>query len=605
MRLERIFGKRKRPEAKVSARAARPRRAADPSLDAIEQFVVERIELSSGVPAAAAANAAPAAPQRKAAATRWLPALRLGAAWLGLWAMLVASSIFGRSLWPVDETRTLAMAWEMWTRGEFLVPQLHGEPAIAAPLFCWLVHAGWAAFGVGEGWARLVSPLAALASLLVSARLARLLWPAEPEVARYAPLVLAGTVAFAFYTTLALPDMWLVLAVLLAMWALVLHWRRRDMRSFFLLGLGLGLGLLAAGALVLVYVLPVAAAAPLWARAGGPRIVWRHWYADLAKALGIATVLLGAWLFAAAKTAGLAYVIRWLSSSLGLLKLEELAGVQPWWGLWPWLPVVFLPWSLLPLLWIRLWHIRHAPLDAGLSFCLSWVWLPLLALVALGLPQPQWWLPLLPAGALAVSWLWLNKDLIDVGARNGLAGMSLPLVVLGAALLVVPKLPRVEGLPGFLWGLSPLAGLGVVALGVVLAFLPQTEIRRRLRETALVNGLIVVLAVLVAGSQLDARLRVNDIALWLAQVQAQHRPVAVVGEYRGEFQFPGRLREPPRVLDAAEAEHWAAWHPDGVLVALSAAWQPRAAAPPLFETPWRDRTLRVFEARAVAGGLER
>ncbi len=566
----------------------------DTQKNPLEAFIVEEIELAGGPPAA------PMAAVRRKKLKRWLPALRVGAAWLGLEIMLVAASIFGRSLWPVDETRVLATSWEMWTAGTFFVPLLNGEPTLAAPLFSWIVHAGWAAFGVSEGWARIVPALGALASLLVTGRLARLLWPAEPEVARYAPLVLAGSVAFAFYTTLALPDMWLVFAVLLAMWALVSRWRRRDMRSFLLLGLGLGLGLFAGGALVLVHVLPMALAAPLWAR-GGPRIVWRHWYTDLAKALGIAAVLLGAWLLAAAQAAGMTYVVHWLSGSLGLLKLEELAAAHPWWWLFFSLPVVFLPWSLLPLLWMRLWHIRHAPLDGGLGFCLLWVLFALAALAALGLQQPQWLLPLLPAGALAVSWLWLNKDLFEVGAQNALAGMALPLVVLGAAMLVVPKLPRIEQLPAFLWEISPFAGLGVVALGVALAFLPQVEIRRRLRETALVNGVVVVLAVLVVGSLFDARLRVNEVAQWLAQAQAEHRPVAVVGEYHGEFQFPGRLREPLRVLDADHAERWAAWYPNGVLITVTDDWPRRATLHPLFEAPWRDRVLRIFEARAVAG----
>lgn len=624
-----MFGRSRRKQK--PSRSSRARTAS--GLGAIEKFVVEEIELA-GAPG-------PAPPRAHTAAPRWLPGVRLAATWLGLWLLLVAAALVARAAWPVDETRVLAVAWEMWTRPSFLVPLLNGEPHAAPPLMYWLVHAGWSLFGVTEAWTRVVPALAALLSLIVTARVARLLWPDkvagsdlihrvpathpsgrplggtfgvvpdnsrgqrseepgehDPEIARYAPLVLIGTLGFAFYVTLGLPDMLLVLAVLLVMWALVLHWRRRDMRSFLLLGPGLGLGLLAGGALVLVYVLPVALAAPLWAR-GGPKVKWGYWYADLAKALAIGFAVLAVWLVPTALSVGLPYAVRWVSESLVLLRLEALPNAPPWSHV-VWLPLVFLPWSLLPLLWMRLWHLRRAPLDPGLGFCLYWILLGVAALSMLPLRQPQFLLPLLPAGALAVARLWLDRALIEADADKAHSGMAIPLVLLGALLLVLPRLPRLDPLPGFLWEIPPLAGLGVIALGVALAFLPHTEIRRRLRETAAANALLVVLVVLAAGAQLDALHRPDEVAQFLAQVEAEQRPIAVVGEYRGEFQFPGRLKAPPRVLAPAEAERWALWYPDGVLVAESGVWHPRVAARPAFETWWRDRMIRIWDAREVA-----
>ncbi len=352
---------------------------------------------------------------------------------------------------------------------------------------------------MSEAWARGLPVLAALAILVLTARLARLLWPEARELARYAPLVLTGTIAFAFSITLVASPLWLALAVLIAMWALALHWRQRDMRSFLLLGAGLALGLLAGGMAALVYVLPMALAAPLWAR-GGPRLRWRHWYADLAKALALAAAVLASWLAAAAKTAGIGYALAWFTDPLTWLRLEPWPARGPWW--WPlaMLPVAFVPWSLLPLLWGRVWRLRHAPLDPGFGFCLFWIWLALAARSwPSASPKPQWLLALLPAGALAASWLWLHDDLREIGAEGGLWGLSLPLMVLGSAILEVPKLPRPEGLPAFLWEISPLAGVGVIVLGVALAFLPPAEMRRRLRETAAANALLVVPAVLALG----------------------------------------------------------------------------------------------------------
>ena len=61
--------------------------------------------------------------------------------WTGLWIVMVATAIGFRPLLPVDETRYLAVAWEMWRDGNFLVPHLNGETySHKPPLLFWLMH---------------------------------------------------------------------------------------------------------------------------------------------------------------------------------------------------------------------------------------------------------------------------------------------------------------------------------------------------------------------------------------------------------------------------------------------------------------------------------
>jgi len=94
------------------------------------------------------------------------------------WAVLAVASIWLRPLWPVDETRYASVAWEMWLRGDFLVPYINGEPySHKPPLLFWLIQFGWALFGVNDWWPRLVAPLCVLASVPLLLRLGRLLWP--------------------------------------------------------------------------------------------------------------------------------------------------------------------------------------------------------------------------------------------------------------------------------------------------------------------------------------------------------------------------------------------------------------------------------------------
>ena len=559
---------------------------------ALEKFIVEEIEVGDVRSPAAAVPL-----RRKKVSAAWI-SIKAMAVYSGLWLLLVMASLFARSAWPVDETRVLAVAWEMWTHNEIVLPYLNGDLyARQAPLLPWLIHAGWGLFGVNNWWPRLLPSLFALASLFVTGRLARLLWRENSEIARYAPLVLVGTPLWAVYTTLALPDMLLVFFTLIGWWAVLVMWRHRDMRAFLLLGTALGLGALALGLAIFVYILPVALLAPLWIK-DTPRMAWKHWYVDLAKATALGAAVLCLWLVPAAIKAGLPYILEWFSGSLTAARLDLLPVTQSWWGYLVWLPIICLPWSIWPLLWMRLWHIRREPLNIGLLFCMIATLSTLAVLSLVEVKQPQFLLPLLPLAALAVAYLLMDDSMADIGQEKLLSGMTLPIVVLGGVLAVLPRLPRIEFLPAMLWDLSPFVGIGLVFLGIALAWLPVSEVRRRLLDTAVSGALLVVFVILGAGSQFDAFYRLDTVTRLLADAQAQRRPIAWLGEYDGEFQFAGRLLKPLRVIDPSQAPSWSHNHPDGVLVAYAPDWQPpgSTAAQPLLETPYRGQMLRIWYA---------
>jgi 4-amino-4-deoxy-L-arabinose transferase-like glycosyltransferase len=568
-----------------------PPAAPDPRRAASEQSVVEAIEIGGG--------------NSPAARPRWPPRWRAGvadlktaAATAGLWLLLCLASLSARALWPQEETRLVTVAWEMWIRDGFVLPTINGEPYTRqAPLMAWLIAAGWGLFGVNDWWPRLLPALCSLASLAVVLRLARLLWREDREAAQLAPRVLLGMPLWALYTTLALPDMLAAFFTLLGWWAVLIQWRHRDMRAFLLLGAALGFGALALGTIIYVYVLPVAVLAPLWCR-GAVRMIWKYWYGDIAKAVMLGVVVLGLWLLLAARAAGGTYVMEWLSGSLTGARLELFTTGQSWWWYLAWLPIVTLPWSIWPLLWRRLWHIRREPLNAGLAFCAIGSLSTLALLSLIDGKQPQFLLPLLPLVALPLSWLLAQESLAGAGDPHPLLGMTLPVVVLGAVLAVLPQLPRIEVLPELLWELSPGVGLGVMVVGIALAWLPLREVRRRALEMAAAGVLLVVFLILGAGSLVGTFYPTDEVGRFLAAAQARHRPIAWVGEYQGTFQFAGRLREPLAVIEPAQAQQWISQHPDGLLIAEISVWQPPPAdrRQPLLELPYGNSRLRAWDA---------
>ena len=116
-----------------------------------------------------------------------------------LLATLAVVALLTRPLVPIDETRYVSAAWEMWLRGDFLVPFKNGEPYSHKPPFMfWMFHAGWALFGVNDWWPRLVLPLFSAGALLLTFSLARRLWPQHVGLGGQATLVLVGALSDRF-----------------------------------------------------------------------------------------------------------------------------------------------------------------------------------------------------------------------------------------------------------------------------------------------------------------------------------------------------------------------------------------------------------------------
>ena len=181
---------------------------------------------------------------------------------------LVAATALLRPIIPVDETRYLGVAWEMWNRGDFLVPFQNGAPySQKPPLLFWLIQAGWAVFGVNAWWPRLMPALFAAGCLLLIPRLARLLWPERSEVAAIAPLILASFCLWTVFATAIMFDMMLAFFVLLGYIGLAQAWRTGKSGGFALFAIGLAGGLFSKGPVALLHLLPVALLAPLWATA--------------------------------------------------------------------------------------------------------------------------------------------------------------------------------------------------------------------------------------------------------------------------------------------------------------------------------------------------
>jgi len=519
------------------------------------------------------------------------------------WALLVGVSLALRPILPVDETRYVSVAWEMWTRGDFLVPHLNGVPySEKPPLLFWLMHLGWWAFGVNEWWPRLVPTLFGLADLLLAGALARRLWPDRPAAHRAVPSILLGFFLWSLFTTLIMFDMLVAFCVLAALLALQAARRYGGVLPWGIAGAALGLGILAKGPVALLLPLLVAVLEPWWGR-DLPRPPSRlgrlgpigpigpiGWWLGLAGAVAIAAAIGLAWALPAAAAGGETYGQAILLTQTGERIVRAFAHQHPWWWYLPLLPLLLFPYSVWPPLWRAMARMRWRGLDAGERFCLSWLVPGLVAFSAISGKQPHYLLPLCPAFALLAARRLEEKP--AVRRRDAVLPVAV-LAVVGLILLVAPSLAGDLDLPPWTPEISPGAGASMLLAG--LGFLAGFARIFPGRPAAPTSITLVFVLGLHAGFAEVAR-RAYDLgptAHYLALVEKEGRPVAVVGGYHGQFHFLGRLRRPFVLLDGGAEHAWILANPRGRVV------EDLRDAPPgvghvEFSQPYRDDVLVVW-----------
>lgn len=291
------------------------------------------------------------------------PAVRLHMTlWLCGWLLLVLPAILGRPLLPIDETRYVGVAWEMWHQGEFLVPLLNSEPySHKPPLLFWFIQLGWSVFGVNELWPRLLPALFSLATVVLTWRVGARLFPQRPGVGLLAGTMLLGSLLWGVFTPALMFDLLLSFWVLLATYGLMCAANGRAMSGWTLVAFATGLGLLAKGPVVLLYTVPLALLVPL----GGQHPPALRWYACLAAALLAGTAIALAWAIPAAMRGGPDYAkaIFWSQSADRMV--DSFAHRRPLWWYLPLLPLLLFPWLCWPVLWRGLARLLRRPEPAA------------------------------------------------------------------------------------------------------------------------------------------------------------------------------------------------------------------------------------------------
>jgi len=424
-----------------------------------------------------------------------------------LMALLFYTSWLFRPLLPVDETRYLTVAWEMYARKSFLVPTLNFQPYFQKPpLLFWLVDLSWAALGVNRVAAMAV--IFAISSLVVllTGRLAAALFPGADGMSARLPWLMVGSVPFVIYSSLIMFDLLLTASVLGAFLALIVLSKRGEFRFAILAGLCMGLGMLAKGPVVMTHLIFPIVMYPLWRQADS-RLPPRRFIARTGVAILVAGVVAAAWLMPAVFQTGsdFAYGLVWEQSIGRATGTVTGAHARPFYFYMLLFPLALLPWAMLPGFWAsRPWkHLGHRT-GAGqqdrrvLTFLAAWCIGDLLLLSALSGKQPHYLVPLVPAVAIIFGYFMMQTSLPAI-ARTATSMIALAAIGQGIASSTIFSR----------YDLSPTAGFIAKNLNSTFAF---------------------------------------------------------AGRYQGELTFLARMAEPVEIVQPLDVDTWLRSHPGEYLI---------------------------------------
>lgn len=518
-------------------------------------------------------------------------------AWLVLWCAVALFAIFQTGPMPLYSTRTLAVAWEMWQSGQFLVPHINGEPySHKVPLLFWLIHAGWAVFGVSDVWPRVLEVLIGAAWLCVSVTLARRVFALRPAVARLAPwFLLALTYAFLF-------GLQIMYEVLLAVWVVAALAALAGRPRWGWFALAVGAGLMTKGPVMLLHVAFPLLLGPWWSEHA--RADRRGWYLKGFAALAGGFAILVAWALPAAWAGGEAYRNELIFMQTAGRMVDSFDHARPLYWYFPMLLVLLFPW----IGWPRLWHAvagLRRPIGDGERFLIAWLAPTFAVFCLISGKQVYYLLPLLPGAAMALACALARQQARGDSLGRFWNPWPLAIAALFFAVLLFALPPWLaSGHLNSHWAhdaarLSPWYGVGYVVLGLLL-LLPGRGDDGELHRIAGVGLFAAALAHSLFAQTLFHNFDLRPAATMLGQARAQGMPIANLGVYAGQFHFHARMTGHIDEIYEGQIAEWTRAHPQGLIVRYSAKLDPDARRYARLIQPFRSQWLEIWDAGKLA-----
>ncbi len=521
--------------------------------------------------------------------------------WRLPWLLLLLPVVIFLPALPIDETRYLAVAWEMHLHGNFLVPHLNGTPySDKPPLLFWMINLGWLIAGLHVWVVRLGTLIASCVWLMLFGALVRRLDP-DSTLATKAVWLLLGILYFALLSSAIMFDVLLSVWVVVAMHGALDVDAKRWWRGIGLIAVGFGLGILTKGPVALLDAGLILAVGPWWSSTA--RIHPGRWYGALLLAvLGGAAIAL-AWAIPAAIAGGQKYADAIFLHQTVDRMAKSFAHRRPVWWYFMVLPMMVLPWTLsLRAPW-RTWR-DNFHIGKTARFAIAWFVPAFVAFCFVSGKQPHYLMPLLPGLALYFA-LVLQSDGATLRGRLFGAALLIAGIVFAVLPYVAAHAHEISWMDAFVRrknvddstlsvvaGVWPLWGALVAVLGAALLVFGRVFAKPRILALSSVAAAAIAMLVLAQG--VGPYVDVSAAAARIRQAHAAGTPIAHLAWHHGLYEFAGRLSQPLEKVSYGELHAWCEAHPNGEIVTFETKYP--ITAKPYLTLPYRFGHISFWHA---------
>ncbi len=458
--------------------------------------------------------------------------------------------LYSLPVMPIDETRYMSVAWEMWCSKSFLVPILNGSPySHKPPLYFWLIHLGWWIFGVSPTVARLIPFLFSLGVLFLTYKISKFLWKQEQEPAFFSPLILSSMWMFLLWSSLIMFDMILTFWVVLGIYGMLITTYSK--RGWLFLWIALSLGGLTKGPVILVHIVPIAIFY-FWILGKRVQVKWYLLFGAIV-AVSFCTDLL--WVLSAMKKAGKLYEEQILWGQTAHRIVSSFAHKRPiWWYLY-FLPLILFPWGYL----IHKWK-GFSVEDKGIKLSLVWVLGAFLTFSLISGKQVYYILPELPGISILIAKAISREKKIKTYILGVFYFLLAIILILIPFIRSIPKIHL-----NMRWVVVPLILIIFSLFFIRCKFKDSFSMAR----TVAISITIVLCLFFIISKDFFHTFDLSYASKIVASKIKKGKEVVFIGKYHGQMHFLGRIKKRFFIFrrwDGKDLKKFITHHPNCIII---------------------------------------
>ena len=336
-----------------------------------------------------------------------------GYSYLIAFAVFFACTIFIRPIFPIDETRYLTVAWEMFISGNHTLLSLNFDPYHhKPPMLFWLINICWNIFGVSRWAAQIPVFIGSALVLVLSEKLAKKIYVDHKlEKVFLVPWLMLGALPFLIYSTMVMFDLMLTAAVLASLLAFLNYAERPNVKTILLAGIIMGCGVLIKGPVAYLYILWPLALFPIW-KSKSQVVTNAKFYKAIGGSVLISAFPILLWLVPALLQAdqNFAYWILWEQTAGRVHGDFGSSHVRPFYFFLMLAPIMIMPWCFTPNFWKGIKNVSSNDKATRFLMC---AFLPVfISFSLIAGKQPHYLVPLLPYIAILLSQILTSEKLV-------------------------------------------------------------------------------------------------------------------------------------------------------------------------------------------------